>query len=159
MKNPKLMKLSHLAGFKHHILCHGTFDLLHIGHIRYLKWAHSLMPDSILIATLTADAFISKGKGRPAFDQNIRAESLAALECVSLVAIVDDPLGVPAIEACHPAIYAKGCNSEVIAPERELVEKHGGRVATMPICEVFSSTDILTGAYLASRAPITVDES
>jgi cytidyltransferase-like protein len=136
------------------VLAHGCFDLLHIGHIRYLQWAKSQLPSAPLIVTLTADAFISKGDGRPAFAQDIRAETVAALECVDYVSIVDDPTGLPAIAVTHPAVYAKGRGVEPLKmqKEQEAVEALGGRVAFMPEQEIeISSTEILSGDYLRKR--------
>lgn len=151
----KITKLSYLSRVKHSTLAHGCFDLLHIGHIRYLEWSKTHLPSAPLIVTLTADAHISKGPGRPAFPQDVRAEWLAALECVDYVAIVDDPTGLPAIETCQPAIYAKGRDVEPtkMAVEREAVEKYGGRVVFMELPPDLSSTEILTGRYLQSRIP------
>ena len=59
------------------VLCHGTFDLLHIGHIRHLQRARH--EGDVLIVTVTADAYVNKGPGRPAFTHDLRAENLAAL--------------------------------------------------------------------------------
>ena len=70
---------------KTRVLCHGVFDLLHIGHIKYFEEAKSM--GDILVVTLTPDKFVNKGSGRPVFNQTLRAEALASLECVDYVAI------------------------------------------------------------------------
>ncbi|MBF0382255.1 MAG: adenylyltransferase/cytidyltransferase family protein [Magnetococcales bacterium] len=88
------------------IHCHGTFDLLHPGHLHHLKLAKQL--GDLLVVTLTADRFVSKGPGRPAFPEQLRAESMAALACVDYVCIVHDVTGIPAIEAVMPHLYVKG---------------------------------------------------
>ncbi|MBF0193885.1 MAG: adenylyltransferase/cytidyltransferase family protein [Magnetococcales bacterium] len=88
------------------IHCHGTFDLLHPGHLHHLKLASQL--GDLLVVTLTADRFVSKGPGRPAFGEQLRAESMAALACVDIVCIVHDVTGIPAIEAIKPHLYVKG---------------------------------------------------
>src|SRR4051794_26459249 len=67
------------------VLCHGVFDLLHPGHIRHLAEAKKL--GDLLVVTLTRDAYVNKGPGRPAFPDQLRAESLAALANVDFVAI------------------------------------------------------------------------
>ena len=67
------------------VQCHGCFDLLHPGHIKYFQ-ASKKMGD-ILVVTVTPDNYIDKGAGRPVFSQSIRAESIAALECVDFVSI------------------------------------------------------------------------
>ena len=67
------------------VLAHGVFDLLHIGHIRHLEAAAN--EGDFLIVTLTADKFVNKGPDRPVFSELLRAEAVAALECVDLVSI------------------------------------------------------------------------
>ena len=68
------------------VLCHGVFDLLHMGHVRHLEEARS--HGDILIVTITADAYVNKGPGKPVFSAALRAEMLAALSCVDFVDIV-----------------------------------------------------------------------
>ena len=67
------------------VLCHGTFDLLHAGHIRYLKSARN--EGDVLFVTLTADEFVNKGPGRPVFSQDLRVENLGYLSFVDFVAV------------------------------------------------------------------------
>lgn len=136
---------------------HGCFDLLHIGHIRYIAWARSLGPGP-LIATITADAYFPKYKGdhRPAFPEDVRAESLAALQLVDFVAIVREGTGVTAIHALKPRIYAKGWEAKGIIPDEVMaVESHGGYVCYMDkecnAGQIYSSGRILSGEYLRSR--------
>ncbi|MEO5367553.1 MAG: PfkB family carbohydrate kinase [Magnetococcus sp. WYHC-3] len=128
--------------------CHGTFDLLHPGHLRHLERARR--EGDLLVVTLTADAYVNKGPGRPVFNENLRAESLAALAAVDWVGIVFDATALPAIEAIRPDAYIKGqdyknASDDVtgnIARERAAVEKHGGSlVFTEEI--TFSSTSLL----------------
>ena len=71
------------------ILCHGTFDLLHIGHIRHLQNASK--EGDVLITTVTGDNYVNKGPERPVFPEHLRSESLAALACVDFVAINQAP--------------------------------------------------------------------
>src|SRR5262245_35107094 len=66
------------------VLCHGCFDILHVGHIRHLQAASKLGPVAV---TITTDRFANKGIGRPIFPADLRAESIAALSCVEIVAI------------------------------------------------------------------------
>ena len=77
------------------VLAHGTFDLLHIGHVRHLRDAKK--HGTALVVTITADAFVNKGPGRPVFSEHMRAEMLAALEFVDYVGIVHDATAIPAI--------------------------------------------------------------
>lgn len=129
----------------HGILCHGCFDILHIGHVRHLAFARALSSKMPLIVTITADEYIRKGKGRPVFEQAVRAEVLAALECVDRVAIVHEPTGLTAIKMIRPYFYVKG--EEYAEPvgingmEQRMVTEGGGHVVfTQRWC---SSTNVL----------------
>src|SRR5271155_213542 len=88
------------------VLAHGSFDLLHIGHVRHLQAARS--HGDVLVVTITADAFINKGPGRPVFPEGLRSEMLAALEFVDYVGVVPGPDALPAIKAIRPSFYVKG---------------------------------------------------
>jgi cytidyltransferase-like protein len=76
-----------------------------MGHIRYLQRAKK--EGDILFVSVTADKYVNKGPGRPVFNQQIRAENLAALECVDYVLISNDMTSIPVIENLKPTIYAK----------------------------------------------------
>ena len=130
------------------VQAHGTFDLLHLGHVRHLEAARKL--GDVLIVTVTADQFVNKGPGRPVFTGDLRAEMLATLQYVDWVAINDAPDAVSAIERIRPSIYIKGQDYQnpqgditgKITIEREAVEAHGGRIHFTD--EVtFSSTELI----------------
>ena len=87
-------------------LCHGVFDLLHVGHLRHLRVARGF--GDALIVSITADEFVQKGPGRPVFQSMLRAEMLAALEIVDHVVVVYDPSAEPILHAVKPDVYAKG---------------------------------------------------
>jgi rfaE bifunctional protein kinase chain/domain/rfaE bifunctional protein nucleotidyltransferase chain/domain len=116
------------------VLCHGTFDLMHAGHIRYLQRAKQ--EGDILFVTVTADAYVNKGPGRPVFSDQLRAENLAALACVDCVAVNHAISAVEALNAIRPSIYAKGGEYRSqgddvtgnIVREQEAVEAHGGHI-------------------------------
>src|SRR3984885_3753894 len=116
------------------VQAHGTFDLLHLGHVRHLEAAGKL--GDVLIVTVTADRFVNKGPGRPVFNAELRAEMLATLEYVDWVAINDAAEAVSAIERIRPSIYVKGQDYQnpegditgKISLERDAVETHGGRI-------------------------------
>ncbi|MCG8378828.1 MAG: PfkB family carbohydrate kinase [Proteobacteria bacterium] len=116
------------------VLCHGTFDLMHTGHIRYLQRAKQ--EGDILLVTVTADEFVNKGPGRPIFNQQLRAENLAALECVDFVAINYAVSAVDALNKIKPDVYAKGSEYRShsdditgnIILEQKAVENHGGDI-------------------------------
>ncbi|MFT5443379.1 MAG: cytidyltransferase-like protein [Myxococcota bacterium] len=115
-------------------LCHGTFDLLHMGHIRHLQRARS-QADALLVS-VTGDAFVNKGPGRPVFGEELRAEGVAALECVNAVAVHQAANGADAIDAVRPDVLVKGIkpNSQDMdgsAPNRaeyEAIDRVGGTI-------------------------------
>ena len=86
--------------------CHGVFDLLHPGHLRYFEQAKSF--GDILVVTLSPDRFVNKGPGRPVFNQKLRAEALAALQIIDFEAINETPSAVETIFQLRPDIYVKG---------------------------------------------------
>lgn len=88
------------------IHCHGVFDLVHPGHISHFYSAKK--HGDVLFLTLTADEFVKRGPGRPIFNQNIRAETLAALSVSDYVGIVFEPTAKSAIQSIRPNFYAKG---------------------------------------------------
>ncbi len=116
------------------VLCHGTFDLMHIGHVRYLQRAKQ--EGDVLFVTVTSDEFVNKGPGRPVFNEQLRAESLASLACVDFVAVNHALTAVDALDEICPAVYVKGSdyqshNEDItgnITREVDAVEAHGGRV-------------------------------
>jgi rfaE bifunctional protein nucleotidyltransferase chain/domain len=130
------------------VQCHGTFDLLHVGHVRHLEAAREL--GDVLIVTLTADRFVNKGPGRPVFTESLRAEMLAALDCVTFVAIAEAPDAIGALEQIRPDVYAKGMDYQnpdgdvtgKILLERQAVEAHGGAIHFTDEV-VFSSTELI----------------
>ncbi|NOS99641.1 MAG: adenylyltransferase/cytidyltransferase family protein [Phycisphaerales bacterium] len=128
------------------VQCHGCFDIVHPGHIRYLEFARR--QGDLLIVTLTGDADIGKGTQRPYIPQELRAESLAALECVDLVCIDPHPTAERILDAVKPTIYVKGreydqSHDPGFLREKTIVEKHGGRVLFSSGEIVFSSTRLI----------------
>jgi rfaE bifunctional protein nucleotidyltransferase chain/domain len=101
--------------------CHGCFDLMHPGHIKYFQ-ASKRMGD-ILIVTLTPDQFVDKGPDRPVFNQNLRAESIAALECVDYVAINKWPTAMETLKLLKPDIYVKGQEFEKLQDKTGKIQK------------------------------------
>jgi len=115
--------------------CHGVFDLVHPGHIRHLSAAKK--EGDILVVTITADKFVRRGPGRPIFNENLRAETLAAIGSVDFVAIDHNPTAVNTIKTLRPNVYVKGQEYEKkdkdvtgkIYDEEEAVKSVGGRLA------------------------------
>ena len=129
-------------------LCHGTFDLLHMGHIRHLQ--HARAQADLLFVSVTADRFVNKGPDRPVFGEDLRAEALAALACVDGVVIHQGTTGVEVIKAVRSNVYADGMSSatqdmegtSLQKAEYDAVESIGGRVYfTAEI--TFSSSNLL----------------
>ena len=88
------------------VLCHGVFDLLHIGHIKHFKEAKK--NGDILVVTLTPDVYVNKGPNRPAFNEKLRMEALASLDDVDYVALNLTPTATKIIYKLKPHIYCKG---------------------------------------------------
>jgi rfaE bifunctional protein nucleotidyltransferase chain/domain len=117
------------------VLCHGVFDVLHVGHVRHLKAAKR--EGDVLVVTITADKFVNKGPGRPAFPEHLRADMLASLEVVDWVGINNNPSAETVIDLIKPSVYVKGseytdASQDVtgkIQVEQNAVERHGGRIA------------------------------
>jgi D-beta-D-heptose 7-phosphate kinase/D-beta-D-heptose 1-phosphate adenosyltransferase len=124
------------------VFTNGCFDLLHMGHVRYIRQARE-MGDCLIVA-INSDASVSrlKGPARPVIAQQERAEMLAALECVDYVTIFDEDTPIPLLEILRPDILAKGGTTPVVVG-RELVEGYGGRVLTLDKVEGLSTTQII----------------
>ena len=122
------------AAGKRVVLCHGVFDLLHIGHVRHFEQARKF--GDILVVTLTPDRFVNKGVGRPAFNESLRAEFLASLEHVDYVAINRWPTAVETIRLLRPGVFTKGSEFRGlkdtighVSREAEAVREVGGEIA------------------------------
>ncbi|HEX3871866.1 MAG TPA: adenylyltransferase/cytidyltransferase family protein, partial [Pirellulales bacterium] len=111
------------------VLTNGCFDLLHVGHIRYLRGAKAL--GGKLVVAINSDESVRtlKGEGRPAMPANERAEILAALSDVDAIVIFDEPDVRALIRELHPDVQAKGTDyTSDNVPERDEVRAYGGRV-------------------------------
>ena len=111
-------------------LANGCFDLLHVGHIRYLQAAKR--EADLLLVALNTDASVRslKGMGRPLQPEDERSEIIASLACVDYVTLFGDPTVGPLIDLLQPDVQCKGTDyTEETVPEREAVLRHGGRIA------------------------------
>ncbi len=130
--------------------CHGVFDVLHVGHLRYLEAARKF--GDYLIVTVTSDRYVNKGPGRPHFSETIRAQMLSALDCVDYVFISDHSSAVPAIDIIQPDFYVKGPDYKdmskdatgQIYAEAEAVRVCGGRM-------VFTDAETYSSSALINR--------
>lgn len=126
------------------VTTNGCFDLLHVGHVRYLEEARRL--GDMLVVGVNSDASVRRLKGptRPVVRDVERAEILAALSCVDYVIVFDERTPCELLEALRPDIHVKGGDyalEDVI--ERTVVEKHGGRVVVGICVDAQSTTDII----------------
>lgn len=141
------------------VLCHGCFDVVHLGHIKYLEAAKAY--GDHLIVTITSDRFVGKGPGRPYFSEQQRKSMLEAIRCVDEVHIIDGPTAVPALTRFQPDFYVKGPDyrdpgkdvTGEIVNERSVVEAYGGEL-------VFTEEETFSSSTLINRffAPWTDDQ-
>jgi D-beta-D-heptose 7-phosphate kinase/D-beta-D-heptose 1-phosphate adenosyltransferase len=127
------------------VFTNGCFDLMHVGHIRYLQAAREL--GDVLVVGVNSDASVrslNKGPGRPIIPEAQRAEVLAALACVDYVVVFDEPDPGALIGALQPDVLVKGGDW---APDRivgrEVVEARGGRVLTIPLVPGVSTSALV----------------
>jgi cytidyltransferase-like protein len=144
---PAVMRRLRAEG-KRIVQCHGTFDLLHPGHMIHFEEARAL--GDVLVVTVTGEKYVNKGPGRPYFNDHLRVKSLAAVQFVDYVIVVPHPAAVEAIECVQPHVYCKG--TEYRVPETDVtgnihddlstVARLGGEVRYVGSV-VFSSTRLL----------------
>jgi rfaE bifunctional protein nucleotidyltransferase chain/domain len=126
------------------VFANGCFDLLHVGHIRYLQNARAL--GDLLILGINGDAGVAalKGNGRPLQCAEDRAEMLASLACVDYVLLFDDPTVDGILKALQPDIHAKGTDySAESVPERDTVRSYGGEVVIAGDPKDHSTRDLI----------------
>ena len=134
------------AAGKKIVHCHGCFDLMHPGHIKYFQAAKKM--GDVLVVTVTPDMYVDKGPGRPVFNERLRTKSIAALECVDYVAINKWPTAEETLRLLRPDIYVKGQEFEnfqdktgKLQKERQVASEIGTEIRfTHEI--VFSSTEL-----------------
>ena len=137
-----------------HAFANGAFDLLHVGHIRYLE-AAKREADRLIVA-INDDASVQglKGPARPVLPQADRAELVAALRAVDYVVIFSEPTVTPLLEALQPAVHCKGTDYTVdTVPERATVRAYGGRIAIVGDPKDHSTSDLLTKLRSQTLAP------
>ena len=154
MKTPKIVALDDVAkraeqlraGGKQIVATNGCFDLLHAGHIRYLKAARAR--GDVLVVGLNGDQSVHKlkGPGRPINNESDRAEVLAALESVDLVAIFPELRATRFIELVRPDVYVKGgdYSSETLDnEERTVLKKIGAKIDIVPFEKGYSTSALI----------------
>jgi len=128
------------------VATNGCFDLLHVGHVRYLKAARAL--GDVLAVGVNGDQSVRKlkGPGRPINNEKDRAEVLAALESVDLVVIFSELRATRFIELVAPNVYVKGgdYNSETLnAEERDALQKIGSKIDIIPFEKGYSTSSLI----------------
>ncbi|MCS6885791.1 MAG: adenylyltransferase/cytidyltransferase family protein [Acidobacteriota bacterium] len=126
------------------VLANGCFDLLHVGHVRYLQAARLL--GDVLVVAVNSDRSVRelKGEGRPLVPQHERAELVAALRCVDYVTVFDGTTVSDLLLLLKPDVHAKGTDYTIDSvPEREVVRSYGGTVAIVGDPKEHSTTALL----------------
>jgi len=134
----------------------GVFDVLHVGHVRYLQQARKL--GERLVVAINSDASTSrlKGPSRPFVCEDERAELLAALACVDYVTVFDEATPEAILDHIRPDIHTKGGDYDVEAmPETHIVRAHGGQVITLPFTQGRSTTELTARILESSDTPIS----
>jgi rfaE bifunctional protein nucleotidyltransferase chain/domain len=132
------------------VLCHGVFDLLHVGHLKYFQRAKS--HGDLLVVSVSADRYAKKGPGRPVVRENERLNFIAALEMVDFVVLSKTPTAVEVITELKPDVYFKGKDYRQssndttgrLDEEKQAIESVGGRLA-------FSDTDLMSSTRIANQ--------
>ena len=154
MTNQKIVPLEQLrqrandlrAAGKRIVATNGCFDLLHLGHIRYLKAARAL--GHALIVGINGDRSVCelKGRGRPVNSETDRAEVVAALSSVDLVAIFPELRATQFLELARPDIYVKGGDYKadtLNTEERQVLQRIGAKIDIVPLERGYSTSDLL----------------
>jgi rfaE bifunctional protein nucleotidyltransferase chain/domain len=145
MKHRKLEELEALLAGRSVALANGCFDILHVGHVRYLQGARALA-DALVVA-INDDASVRrlKGPGRPILKLEERVALVSALRCVDFVVSFSETDVSRVIRELRPDVHAKGTDyTEDSVPEREEVRRYGGRVAIVGDPKDHSTSDLLT---------------
>tara|TARA_Y100000310_G_scaffold107829_1_gene106258 strand:- start:4386 stop:4871 length:486 start_codon:yes stop_codon:yes gene_type:complete len=137
------------------VTTNGVFDLLHIGHIRYLQKAKS--KGDVLIVALNSDSSVKKLKGpsRPLNTQNDRAEVLSALNCVDFTLIFNEDNPISVLEKIKPSIHVKGADytpDQII--EKQTIESNDGKIELIEFEKGYSTTSLIEKIKLNPKNPI-----
>ena len=127
-------------------VANGAFDLLHVGHVRYLEAAKSATNGGVLIVGVNTDGSVraSKGPGRPVIPEGERAEIVGALRCVDAVVLFAEPTATELLLALRPDLHVKGTDyTPQTVPERDVVAGFGGRAVIAGDPKRHSSTELI----------------
>jgi len=150
IKKKKILK-------KNIILCHGVFDLIHYGHLKYFEFAKNINSDlknNFLIVSTTTDKFINKGFGRPYFDEKKRLEMLSNLQMIDAVVLSNQQSSIDILSYIKPGYYVKGQDyknnkndkTKKIFLEKKVLYKYGGKIKYSDKI-TFSSSKLLNSSF------------
>ena len=152
MKLRRLEELAESLRGKKVVLANGCFDILHVGHLRYLKGARVL--GDVLVVAINSDRSVRaiKDAGRPILDEGERVALVSALECVDYVVLFDEPDVTTVLKTLRPAVHAKGTDyTEDTVPERDIVRAYGGDVRITGDAKDHSTQEIIQRILDKSR--------
>ena len=144
MKLRRLEELPEMLRGRKVVLANGCFDILHVGHVRYLEGARQL--GDALVVAINSDRSVRmiKGEGRPIMNESERVTLVSALRCVDHVVVFDEPDVTRILDVLRPAIHAKGTDyTEETVPEREQVLAYGGQVRITGDTKDHSTRDVI----------------
>ena len=144
MKLRTLEELPALTSGRKVVLANGCFDILHVGHVRYLEGARKL--GDTLVVAINSDRSVRalKGTGRPVLNEAERVALVSALRCVDHVVVFDEPDVTRILSTLRPAIHAKGTDyTEATVPERDHVQVYGGQVRITGDPKDHSTRDVI----------------
>ena len=143
-KRTTLEELPALVSGRKTVLANGCFDILHVGHVRYLEGAKKL--GDLLVVAINSDRSVRalKGEGRPILSEQERVALVSALRCVDHVVVFDEPDVGRVLEVLRPAFHAKGTDyTEETVPERNQVRSYGGQVRITGDSKDHSTRDVI----------------
>jgi len=152
LKLRTLEQLAESLSSKKVVLANGCFDILHVGHLRYLRDARSL--GDVLVVAINSDESVRaiKDPGRPILDERERVALVSALECVDYVVLFDERDVTRVLKTLRPAVHAKGTDyTEDTVPERDVVRAHGGDVRITGDAKDHSTREIIQRILEKSR--------
>jgi D-glycero-beta-D-manno-heptose 1-phosphate adenylyltransferase len=155
----ELCRLARKGGTRRVVFTNGCFDLLHLGHLRYLEAARSL--GDLLVVGVNSDSSVREIKGslRPIQGEKERSELLAGLQCVDFVVVFDAPDPLLIIEQIEPDVLVKGADwpiDRIVGAD--FVQRKGGQVVNIPLTPELSTTSILE-RVLERYVPDRVDKT
>jgi rfaE bifunctional protein nucleotidyltransferase chain/domain len=144
VKRRSIEELAALVAGRKVVLANGCFDILHVGHVRYLEGARRL--GDTLVVAINSDRSVRalKGEGRPILNENERVALVSALRCVDHVVVFDEGDVTRVLDVLRPSIHAKGTDyTEATVPEREQVLAYGGQVRITGDPKDHSTRDVI----------------